>query len=766
MTIVVSWSRHQAVVARQRAETEARRAEASKLVALGRSQLDAYPTAALAYARRSLEVADTAEARRLALEALWRGPTVRVLSTSLDQWYPDFSPDGEWLATGGPAEAVNLYRADGTLARTIHGLEVTGSPTIVKIDGSSRRLVTSNWGTRRHRQFSLAGGQELPSLETGPRTWPTDFGERLVTGTLSDPAREEVWREWPLDGGAPRTVARLGVTGVCQAELDPRRRRIVYTKGRNVFLRELDVAGPDRLLGTHDQPLDEKSPQCLALAPGGDRVASIDASREVRIWSLGTAGAGPPRVLKGMGNLEDQSPALFDPSGSRLAWGSSDDRAVFLWDVDAPRDAQPVRLRRPDAQVLRWSAFTPDGRWLAVMDGMSAMFWPVGARRPYVLRGHTRGPVVPLAFTADSRWLASGSFDGARLWPLASRGASGYPNDRAQEGWIYGVAAAPSGARIVVSGVAGDVNVVPIGGGPVRNLLGSTWGEHTGVTGALAFDLSGRRVAWASGFAPAPADKVLRVWDLESGKEWVWPYCKGCDKSKPYDQGIFTLRFAPDGSLFAGGWGGVRRWNVETGESQLVLEAPFAAVIGSRDGQRLLVVTAAGLGNDWRNVQARLMDVRDGTSQPIAGRGDFENAALDASGRILVTAHVDGSVRVGLVTGGEPHLLLGHSGTVAGVAVSPDGKWIASSSGTEIRLWPMPDLSKPPFHTLPYDELMAKLRRAHEPARRRGPGLAPPATSSTSAPSPAGRTCRRGESLVIPRSFGLDGRRGIRRLGR
>ena len=28
----------------------------------------------------------------------------------------------------------------------------------------------------------------------------------------------------------------------------------------------------------------------------------------------------------------------------------------------------------------------------------------------------------------------------------------------------------------------------------------------------------------------------------------------------------------------------------------------------------------------------------------------------------------------------------------------------------EIRLWPMPDLSKPPLHTLPYDELMAKLR--------------------------------------------------------
>jgi WD40 repeat protein len=66
-------------------------------------------------------------------------------------------------------------------------------------------------------------------------------------------------------------------------------------------------------------------------------------------------------------------------------------------------------------------------------------------------------------------------------------------------------------------------------------------------------------------------------------------------------------------------------------------------------------------------------------------------------------------VRVGLATGEEPHLLLGHSGSVSAVAISPDGKWVASASGAEIFLWPMPDLSKTPLHTLPHDELIAKL---------------------------------------------------------
>jgi len=76
-----------------------------------------------------------------------------------------------------------------------------------------------------------------------------------------------------------------------------------------------------------------------------------------------------------------------------------------------------------------------------------------------------------------------------------------------------------------------------------------------------------------------------------------------------------------------------------------------------------------------------------------------------------VTGGLDGVVRVGPVTGEEPHLLFGHAGPVSSVAVSPDGRWIASGSddGT-IRLWPMPDLSKPPLHTLSHDALLAKLK--------------------------------------------------------
>ena len=67
-------------------------------------------------------------------------------------------------------------------------------------------------------------------------------------------------------------------------------------------------------------------------------------------------------------------------------------------------------------------------------------------------------------------------------------------------------------------------------------------------------------------------------------------------------------------------------------------------------------------------------------------------------------------MRVGPASGGEPHLLLGgHEGVVWSVDISPDGRWVASVGDEAIHLWPMPDVTKPPLHTLPYEELLAKL---------------------------------------------------------
>ncbi len=67
----------------------------------------------------------------------------------------------------------------------------------------------------------------------------------------------------------------------------------------------------------------------------------------------------------------------------------------------------------------------------------------------------------------------------------------------------------------------------------------------------------------------------------------------------------------------------------------------------------------------------------------------------------------------------------GHEGVVEYVAISPDRRWVASTGEDDtLRLWPMPDLDQPPLHTLPHDELIAKLKSLTNLRVVRDPGSA------------------------------------------
>jgi WD40 repeat protein len=183
------------------------------------------------------------------------------------------------------------------------------------------------------------------------------------------------------------------------------------------------------------------------------------------------------------------------------------------------------------------------------------------------------------------------------------------------------------------------------------------------------------------------------------------------DTSTGIPEGVNSLEFLDEQTLLTAGWGGIRRWNLASGTQEVVV---------ATDGHRQMEANrAAGIAVHWDWAsdlspgleRLELVELAGGTTRTLEGFGDdVESADIDPSGTVLATGHRDGAVRVGRLDGGEAHLLLGHTVTVSRVAVSPDLRWVASSGEDDtLRLWPMPDLSKPPLHTLTHGELLAKL---------------------------------------------------------
>ena len=232
-------------------------------------------------------------------------------------------------------------------------------------------------------------------------------------------------------------------------------------------------------------------------------------------------------------------------------------------------------------------------------------------------------------------------------------------------------------------------------------------------------DPAGQRLAVEYTDMVNPAATSIRVLDLATGAERsLDTHAKGqdgCEQKGGFAEGAAEPVWLPDGRLVTDGDAGLWVWDLETGTSGQLRPCMKMANDGIRllttpDSRTVVRLDPASATGDTSALTA--FDIPTRTTREIPSHGNrLECFTRDARGTTLVTGGMDGVVRVGPLTGEEPHLLFGHTAPVSSVAVSPDGRWIASGSddGT-IRLWPMPDMAKPPLHTLPHDELLALLK--------------------------------------------------------
>ncbi len=697
----------------------------------------------MAYATASLELSDSIEARRLALEALWKGPTAFVVNDA-PTWIIDFAPNGRWLVqtTDTPPHDVHIIGAEGSddVLEDVHDNWVI--PVVAPEGGVLASIPCWN-----AEPFALWSVPERKLLETGGRGFPNGtheiFGDlarrrmifilieddRLIVDALRFDGSSERLGSLPFDAGS---------TVISDRAPDGRWFAVGY--GDSVYAIEVgDHALSDpRRLEHIKGPVVE-----IDCDPLGQYLATRYEGGQVRLWDL--TGELPPRVIDGPSEITRMSisadgsmletvkrgndaaetwiwsleseplsllrhQSLGKPGGTggwilnpvyrQIVSTFNGDTKTRLWPLGTPADAEPVVMQRGDVGVLRYLAIHPVGAWLATSASLGLTLWPMVRPYPIVINRYEER-ISRLVFEPDGRWLASidGGGSVVRVWQL--EGDASLPGRIVFHAQThgYGLASSPDGKLLLLGTHSKGVHLVSLEDDSAIELP-----DPPRVVWGTAFSPDGRFAA-AGGLEEVDENGesgVIRVWDVSSRAE--------VQMFRPGGWGAPLIRFLGNDRLLSSNEAGLLSWNFGTGDSEVLFQGWTGdfAIDAAHRHVVFLEVLEEGFPPSGRVMR---LDLEGGSVTHLASHGvEVTAVAMDASGSTVVTGDKNGMIRVGLVNGGEPHLLLGNTNDTRCLAIDPQGRWIASASGTEVRLWPMPDLSKPPLHTLPREELIAKLK--------------------------------------------------------
>jgi WD40 repeat protein len=388
------------------------------------------------------------------------------------------------------------------------------------------------------------------------------------------------------------------------------------------------------------------SPDGLLVATGGHHVRPGHSG--CKVWEAAT-GKLLHEVPVG-GIVHD---VRFSPD-SRWLGTSATGTGTRLWRAGA-WGAGPVL-----SEAERYFAFAPDGTTVAVGDTVGVIRLCAVETGQEVARLETpdQTPFFPFCYSPD----------GARLFALGE-------SDKAVHVWDLRLIR----RHLSELGLEWDQRPLPPAAAPPRFRIEIDGGDrlrlggHEGEVRSVALS-SDRRLALSGGL-----DRVLRLWDLESGQ--------AVRRLEGHTDGVWGVALSGDGRRALSGSfdNTMRLWDVETGRE--LHSYPHPAWVGSvalsPDGRKALSGCSDGV--------VRLFDL-EAKKELLALRGHkgpLRSVAFSADGRRALSGGEDLDVRLWDLTTGMPvRQLRGHTALVLSVAFSPDGRRALSGGcdGT-VRLW-------------------------------------------------------------------------------
>jgi WD40 repeat protein len=571
-----------------------------------------------------------------------------------------FFPDNRRLVTGGSDHLVKVWDViTGEQLMTLSG----HSGEVLSVDVSPDGLTLASASVDKTAKiWDAVTGQEIATLRghtdfVGPVVFAPD-GKRLATASSDKTVKlwdAVTWRELATLVHADQAIFAFSPDGKTMATGCSDRVVRLWDPSTGRELRTFKVAG--------------NSIYALAFSSDGATLVTGGGNYLVEFWNVATgkpvpaprsteSQQPPPKIIRAGGAVLSVS---FSPDGGTLAIASYD-RTVKLY---SSATLQLLNTFKGHALAVDSVAFSRNGRLLATggRDGV-AKLWDVGI--PQEPGFSARGILRDMAFSPDCCCLATAEYRQSAVKLRDVKTGEELRSFDGHKGGAAAVAFSPDGQRLVTGSFdEGAVKLWDVATG--REIL--TFKGHTGGIQQAAFSPDGHHMATGS------ADKTVKLWDVATGREiatFIIPV------SGLLEIGL-SVKFSPDGQFLATGSDDktVRFWDIITRQEAFTLRQPkeVTAIAFSPDSKTLAVGLVDGQVRLWDlSTRREILTLKSHVS-------DVSRLVFFPDGRRLASGGGDNTVKIWDVATGQELISFRHNGQITGLAVSHDGRMMASGGG-------------------------------------------------------------------------------------